>query len=374
VSRYRILEVLSLDRLGGTEVGGLLVFPRLNRGLFEVEVAFPGEEGPVGRELRAAGLVVHYLGGRPIRGLITLARSGRFDVVHFYGSRIGVVGRFVFALFSRRTARVLGIQHLYPYNRFMGERPLVHFLDRVERMLSRITHLYVANSIGAVERLARTGIARKKLAYLPNGLDLQQWPLEKDRYATDPPVIICIARFIPFKRHRDLLDALALLAGRGVAFRCRLVGSGPLESELRRQTAELGLSDHVEFLGQLAPENAVGRLREADVFVLTSVNEGMPRAVMEAMASGLPVAGTDANGTRDLVVHGETGYLTPVGDSHALADALERLVRDEALRTSFGRAGRARIEKEFSLDVTLQRLEDCYEAVLAPSQDQRRYD
>jgi glycosyltransferase involved in cell wall biosynthesis len=349
---------------GGTELMGLNVFPRLNSDRFDIEVAFSKEEGSVGDELRASGLAVHHLHGRTIRGLLKLARTGQYDLVHFYGFRIGVLGRLIFRFVSRPTARVLGVRHLYPYERF-SHRWAVRALDRVELMLSRITHLYVANSTGGAERLERIGVPKAKLAYVPNGLDLRDWSPKATTTQNDPPVMICVARFIPFKRHRDLLDALALLAKRNIDFLVRLVGSGPLEGDLRRQATDLHITSRIEFAGQLLPSEIATALAGADIFVLTSGNEGMPLSVMEAMATGLPVVGTDVNGTRDLVVDGETGYLAPLGDLDTLATTLESLVRDASLREAMGKAGRVRLEKHFSLDTTVATLEECYEGLLA---------
>jgi len=100
--------------------------------------------------------------------------------------------------------------------------------------------------------------------------------------------------------------------------------------------------------------------RSADVFVLPSLWEGMPVSVMEAMATGLPVVGTDVPGIRELVVDGDTGFLAPGRDPAALAERIERLARDASLRFRMGEAGRRRVMTEFALDTMVRRYEEAY--------------
>jgi glycosyltransferase involved in cell wall biosynthesis len=136
------------------------------------------------------------------------------------------------------------------------------------------------------------------------------------------------------------------------------IGGGPLEADLRAAVAERGLGDRVTVTGE--QPGAAGFLDAVDVFLLTSDREGMPNAVMEAMAAGLPCVVTDAGGNAQLVRHGSTGYVCPVGDVHALATAVATLLDDDGLGRRLGDEGKRRMEAHFSVEQMVHSMEDLY--------------
>ncbi len=167
--------------------------------------------------------------------------------------------------------------------------------------------------------------------------------------------LVCVASFEEVKGHRYLVDACRLLRGRGVDFECDLVGEGPLRRAVEARAEAAGLAGRFRFHGGLPRPRVVQLLADADAAVLAShptrggKREGIPVALMEAMAAGLPVVATEISGIPELVQAGLTGFLVPSGDPVALADALERLAADAALRARMGKAGRAKVEREFNL-------------------------
>ena len=132
--------------------------------------------------------------------------------------------------------------------------------------------------------------------------------------------------------------------------------------ELEEKAVTAGISDNTEFTGKTSEVKA--HLSSFDVFAGSSIREGLPLAVLEAMAASLPVVTTDVGGNREAVIDGETGILVPAGDHYALADALEGLYRDREKRVSMGRAGRARAEKHFSARGMVSETEKLYESLL----------
>lgn len=130
--------------------------------------------------------------------------------------------------------------------------------------------------------------------------------------------------------------------------RLDIVGDGPLRPELERMTAQLGLSDSVTFHGWMQREDLPAAFAAADIFVLPSLDEGMPNVLLEAMASGLPAVATSAGGSAELVISDATGLLVPPGNHRALAEALQVLTRDPDLGRRMGRKARARAEQIFS--------------------------
>lgn len=176
------------------------------------------------------------------------------------------------------------------------------------------------------------------------------------------PRIVTSARLHPMKGHRYLLEALAALRGRGVAFECDLIGDGELRAELEALASSLGIAEHVHFLGSLPHEEMLRRLREGeyDLAAIPSVElpamfDGIPVALTEAAAAGLPIVATDAGSIAE-VVTAESGILVPQRDGAALANALERMLRDRELRLRMGRAGRAWVQERFTTAATTDQL------------------
>jgi glycosyltransferase involved in cell wall biosynthesis len=167
--------------------------------------------------------------------------------------------------------------------------------------------------------------------------------------------VVCVGRLHGVKGQGVLLEACRLLAARGIAVECHLVGDGPDRTALEARARVSGLDGRVHFHGWQTPAEVATLLRAADVAATPSVPspegrlEGIPVALMEAMATGVPVVASRLAGIPELVDDGVTGLLTPPGDPVALAGALERLWRDPAERARFGRAGRRRVQQEFDL-------------------------
>jgi colanic acid/amylovoran biosynthesis glycosyltransferase len=165
----------------------------------------------------------------------------------------------------------------------------------------------------------------------------------------EPLRLICVGRLVPEKGQRILLHAIERLAARGIDTVAEVVGDGPDAADLDRLARELELGSRVHFLGAVAPAGVPERLAAADVFVLPSLAEGVPVALMEAMAIGLPVVSTSVMGIPELVTSGESGLLVRPGRADELADALGRL-RDPSVRAAMGAEGRRRIATEYSVD------------------------
>ena len=174
--------------------------------------------------------------------------------------------------------------------------------------------------------------------------------------------LVCVASLNDYKGHRHLLDALVLLREQGQRATCQLVGDGPLRQELEEQAARLGLGDAVEFLGRRTAPEVRRLLEECDAFVLPSVKtadgmmEGIPVALMEALASGRPAVASRLSGIPELVEDGVNGLLVPPADPQALAEALLRLASDPDLRRSLAEAGPARIADGFDQQANVRRL------------------
>ena len=212
-----------------------------------------------------------------------------------------------------------------------------------------------------------------KIHRVYNGIDLKRFPMPRNVTARPavvpyrPPRIVSVGRLVAFKGFDDLIDACAELARCRIEFVCDIIGDGPQRETLQAKIEQLDLSSRVNLLGSLSQRAVLERLQAADIFALPSTTDVQgatdvfPTVILEAMASARPVVSTRLAGIPELVVDGETGTLISAGDSTALAQALEQLLRDPELRLRFGHAGRARIEQHFRIENTVVSLMEMLE-------------
>jgi len=178
----------------------------------------------------------------------------------------------------------------------------------------------------------------------------------------EPPLIVAVGRLVEKKGYPFLVEACRLLKERGMAFRCEIIGPGPMENELRAQIHASGLSGEVALVGVRTQSEIRKSLSAASVFVLPCVEEksgGMdilPTVITEAMAAGLPVVSTCLAGIPEMVVDGKTGFLVSPGDSRAVADAVQKLLSNPDEARSMGAVGRRHAEAIFSEDVVIPQL------------------
>jgi len=225
----------------------------------------------------------------------------------------------------------------------------------LDRWLAPRTDAIVVNSRAVQAFYESKGIAPAKLVLIPNGIDPKPAPdavraniLSEISLPADARVLGFVGRLWPQKRVRDAIWATEVLRNVMPNLHLVIVGDGPDREALEDYARKAVLGDRVWFLGN---RDDVPRLFGAiDVLLLPSEFEGMSNAVMEAMAAGLPVVATNIPGNDELVVDGETGYLVPVGDVKTACMCLNRLLEDGVMRDQFGRAGRERIERLFSLE------------------------
>ncbi len=350
--RLRVVHVtLGLD-MGGLEK--LLVeFARhADRDRHELRFVSLSTRGPLADDVERCGWPVTALeepdGLRPglVFRLAGLFRRWRADVVHTHDDK-----PLLYAASAARLARVPRVIHTRHGQSYTITRRQIALVN----LAARLTDRFVCVSEDAARLTVRQGVAARRVGTVWNGIDLTRFRYQAAR--PDGPAVI-VARLNPEKDIETLLRATALAVREAPDFRLEVAGNGPCLPALKQTAAELGLGEHVRFLGEV--RDVPGLLARARFFVLSSVSEGVSLTLLEAMASGLAVAATRVGGNPEVVVDGETGLLVPAREPAALAAALLRLHRDAAERGRMGTAGRRRVEEHFDVRGMVARYEALY--------------
>ena len=188
---------------------------------------------------------------------------------------------------------------------------------------------------------------------------------QKLGFNIDDLLIGHVANFRTPKGHRYLIEAAAKVVAQCHSAKFLLVGegTGELREQAKKQIAESGLEDNVHLLG--FRKDVPDLLKCFDIFVLSSISEGLPLSVVEAMGAGLPIVATDVGGLPELVDDGKNGFLVPTRDSEKLADALLTLLRDNDLRDKMGKASREIADQKFSIDNMISHYQGLYREILS---------
>ena len=291
-------------------------------------------------------------------------RQFRPDVVHvFFGIPDGPIGwllKRVYGLpyiISLRGADVPSDEVKRFAKQYKVLRPFV-------RWLRHDTDALVAVSNG-LRSYAKEMAPDLPIQVIPNAIDLSAFTPPLHRETKGPVRLLYVGRFNTFKSVETLVAAVGRLSHMEVGeFELNLVGEGEQRPVLARRVSELGLTRRGHFVGWVARDCIADHYRRADIFVTATTWEGMPNTVLEAMACGLPIVGTQASGLRDLVHDDINGYLVPIKDPDALAEALARLVDNGYERRRMGRESRKLAEREFAWEYIAEQYTRVYEQVL----------
>lgn len=368
--RIRVAEILE-PVVGGTKRHVLDILTGLDPERFDFTLIYSAERDrafrSVAEELTAAGVrcveVPMTRAPRPamdlraFRRILNVFETGRFDVVHAHASKAGLLARAAAWLAGVR--RVVYTPHVYHFATRRGAARALYWTP--EWLAAQVTSRVVAVCEGQARAMARSGVARpEQIVVIENGVRVADFEglgratarrgLALPRFA---PVVAMLARLAPRKGVDVFLRMAAHVLRSAPNVRFLVAGDGPERERLEAMRDALGLRGAVDILGQFSDPRPL--YAAADVVALTSEHEGLPYALIEAMAAARAVVATDAPGNRDAVVHGDTGLLAPVGDAVALADHVLRLLGDARQRDAMGRRGRERVERRFTLERFLSR-------------------
>jgi glycosyltransferase involved in cell wall biosynthesis len=364
--KKRILQIIpTLDQAGAEKQMSLLA-RGLPRDEFEVHVCALTRGGPLEAELLQAGIPP-----------VVIGKAWRLDPWAFWRLRRHVarlrpdlVQTWLFAgnAYGRAAGILAGVKHLVAGERcvdlWKGDLELV-----IDRWLARRTDRIVANSQGVRDYYVQHGLPTTRIEVIPNGVGLApasrlSGAAVREQLGLPPGsrLIGLVGRLWMQKRVKDAIWAADLLKVIRDDVHLLVIGDGPQRQRLLRFRENVRIRDKVHFLGHRA--DVADLLPHFDLLWSTSRFEGQSNAILEAMAAGVPVVATDIPGTRDLVVHGQTGYLVPVGDRAGITRYTDRLLNDPALAARLGQAGRQRALAEFSVEKMVARYVELYREVM----------
>lgn len=344
-----------------------MAVPHLDRDRFDYQVGyFLPWKNALHAELEGAGLPVTCFNIRSawsplgLRRLVRHIRQHRIDLVHMHLPIPGVYGRLA--------GRIGGVRGLV-----YTEHNLWPRLHPVSRWLNRITFRMNDYSIAVSDNVRDSMKVKSPLPVtIENGIDcaaIAAMPEQRGdvrselRIPQDDFVVAKVANLTPKKNHELLISAFSQLAARVDNARLVLIGQYAGRKEaLHAHAQRLGIAERVLFTGPRT--DAVRVMQACDVFAMSSTFEGLPIALLEAMALGKPAVCTDVGGIPDVIRDGREGFLVPSGQAEQLADRFLALARDPSLCTKMGREALQRVHACFDISVMVRRVEDVYANVL----------
>lgn len=341
----RILLLITDLRIGGTPVVVRELAVRLqNDPDFHVHVACLDHSGPVADELRARGVGVTPLNAlgtldlRIVFRLVRLIRRENIDTVFSFLVHANTVAALA-SLFVRDVRFLQSIQTTQ-------RKPRWHW--RVQHMAQRAAELVVVPSKSVADAAERwAGVDAKKVLVIPNAVDVADFA-GKPREAAGKRIGF-IGRLDPIKRVEDLVAALSLLKG---DYTLDIFGQGRERAQIQSMISRLDLEDRAILRGEIAGSAAA--LAKIDVLALPSDAEGFGLVLIEAMAAGVPVIGTNVPGICDVIEDGVSGLLVPPRDPRALANAIEKILNDRSLREKLIMGGSDRVRRNYDWSVQIE--------------------
>ena len=390
--KIKILRIIARLNVGGPAIHSILLTSALNNPKFETllvcgylssgegDMSYYAQEKGVSFQLiprlkRELSLIDDFLAFKQIYSLIVKEKP---DIVHTHTAKAGSLGRLAAIFYNfipgHKKVSIVHTFHGHVLSGYFGWAKTKFFI-LVEKFLARFTHQIITVSESVKGDLVRLGIAPKnKIRVIPLGFELDKFLGLPGRTNKDKFNVGIIGRLVAIKNHRLFLDAASKVSysslNSDISF--KVIGDGEDRQDLENYAKKLGVKE-IEFLGWR--KNLPGLYSELDLVVLTSLNEGTPVSLIEAMASAKAVISTDVGGVRDLmgdevklgkVKNNEfrvfqRGILINSGDSDALASAITFILTEEELRHAMGISGRVYVQKNFSKERLVKDIEDLYE-------------
>ncbi len=358
---------------GGAQRNTLLTLKGLMRDGYQTDLVC-GPGGPLIREAEAVKVRVHVIDEliRPVDPakdfwallkLYKLFKSHKYDLVHTHSTKAGLLGRL--AAWWAGVPSIVHTIHGVPFE--MNGSYRSRFYINLERLIGSMTDCIIC--VGDVLRQEVATwkmVPSEKLCTIYSGIDLAAYVPQRSAAQMKQelglegvwPIVGCIGRLSEQKAQYHLVNAISYLTGKYPQIKLILVGNGELRAQLESQVRDKSLSSHVLLLGDR--DDIADLLNIFDVYAMSSLWEGVGRALTEAMYAGLPIVATQVNGVKELIQHEVTGLLTSTRDPNALAASIDRLVVDINLAQHLGSNARRKAEELMGGERMIKAIEEAY--------------
>ncbi len=301
--------------------------------------------------------------------LIAIFKKFKFDIVHTHSSKPGFLGRL--AAKAAGVSAIVHTVHGFAFHQFSSKFSVLifQFLERVAALAT--DRLILLNSVDMQYAKKRRIIDEKKMSHVYNGICLDEFDSYLDVYQKkhllnlneNNFVVGFVGRLWKQKAPQDFIAAIPSVLKQISNVVFIIVGDGHLKNDLEAMAKTLGIEDHIRFLGwrKDVPE----LLKIMDIFVQTSLWEGLSLSILEAMAAAKPVIATNIKGNNELVVDGVTGFLVPPNRPDSVANYIIKLLQDKKLAEKMGKLGRKRVEEQFDIRQHVQQIKNIYDQIFA---------
>lgn len=297
--------------------------------------------------------------------LVKIFRENEFDIVHTHSSKPGFLGRI-----AGKIANIGYVIHTvqgFAFHEFSNKLSVLIFtmLEKIAGKLS--DKIIIVNDQDFQYAVEKRIAPLDRLIKIGNGIDINEYKLKFNidekrdelHIYNQKKVIGSVGRLWQQKDPKVFVNAMPRVIKKFPNACFLLIGDGPLQSELLNLTRKLNIESHVKFLGWRKDVNEI--LQVMDIFVQTSLWEGLSISILEAMASGKPVITTNVKGNNELIVDGENGFLIKPGDAEMLAERIVTLLENKELLLYFGKRNREKICKDYNIDFTVKKIEELYQ-------------
>jgi len=328
---------------------------------------------PVTLRAQQLGLDVHCVGSHKLdprigRRLPAVIRAGGFQLIDSQNPQSRLWASFA----SART----GVAHVATLNswprREYGRHIKSYFYRGLDRLSGNRTDYFIAVSAEIESELLAAGVSANNIALIPNGIAVDtsfsqddSWLKEQFDIPASVPVCCAVGRLSEVKGYRYLIESMAQAAAMGSEIHCLIVGEGDLEGPLKDQIKELGIDNRVRLLGGRDHQEVLRIVHTCDFFVMPSLSEGTPLALLEAAALSRPVVASDVGGIPAVVTDGENGLLVLPGDVTALSQALAWMCAHPERATEMGECAHRVVTERFNMQRVIDAVTAAYHQAIA---------
>lgn len=370
MKKKKILHLITGLEIGGAEKMLLKILPKIQNN-FDNKVCTLLKDGPVGKELRKAGIKIYHLDFSVLNSIKSILKFRKIirefqpDILTTYLIHSDLFGRIFGQLFGIKTIICSQRGSLLNWE-------WLRVIDRLTKFL--VTKYIVQTETAKKELMKKLNLPGNKFEIIPNSIDLKEYEFKIDKNKKKAELkinldnlnIICVSNLRTGKGHKYLLEAFEntfchSIASRNPAPNLLIVGDGDQKEKLLQQIKNYKSKNNIYFLGNRSDVKDI--LKISDIFVLPTLAEGMSNAILEAMASGLPIITTNIPENKELIENKKTGFLIPVKNSKKLADKIIYLLENDNKRKDTGERAKNKIAENFETKKVIKKMATFYNSI-----------